>query len=63
MKSKEELKTLKKEVETLNEKLAELSEDELEQVNGGVLPDIIDLPVCGPAVGLTTSNIDWLGLG
>ena len=36
MKKKEELKALKEEVETLNKKLAELSEEELEQVSGGV---------------------------
>ena len=36
MKTKEELKALKEEVETLNKKLAELSEEELEQVSGGV---------------------------
>ena len=35
MKSKEELNTLKEEVETLNKKLAELTEDELQQVAGG----------------------------
>ena len=35
MKSKEELNALKEEVETLNKKLAELSEEELEQVTGG----------------------------
>ena len=35
MKTKEELNTLKEEVETLNKKLAELSEDELKQVVGG----------------------------
>ena len=36
MKTKEELNALKKEVESLNKKLAELSEDELEMVSGGV---------------------------
>ena len=36
MKSKEELNALKEEVETLNKKLAELSEDELSEVTGGV---------------------------
>ena len=36
MKTKEELTALKMEVETLNKKLAELSEDELEMVSGGV---------------------------
>ena len=35
MKTKEELNALKEEVETLNKKLAELSEEELKQVVGG----------------------------
>ena len=35
MKTKEELNALKEEVETLNKKLAELSEEELAQVSGG----------------------------
>ena len=35
MKTKEELTALKEEVETLNKKLAELSEDELVAVTGG----------------------------
>lgn len=35
MKTKEELKTLKEEVEILNRKLAELTEEELTQVTGG----------------------------
>ena len=35
MKTKEELNTLKEEVETLNKKLHELTEEELEQVTGG----------------------------
>ena len=34
-KSSEELNALKKEVESVNEKLAELTDEELEQVNGG----------------------------
>ena len=38
MKTKEELNALKEEVETLNKKLAELTEEELAQVSGGVLP-------------------------
>ena len=38
MKSKEELNALKEEVETLNKKLAELTEEELNQVTGGVNP-------------------------
>ena len=35
MKTKEELSALKEEVETLNKKLAELSEEELKAVTGG----------------------------
>ena len=34
-KTAEELNTIKEEVEILSKKLAELSEDELEQVSGG----------------------------
>ena len=36
MKTKEELNALKEEVETLNKKLHELSDEELAQVSGGV---------------------------
>ena len=36
MKTKEELDKLKDEFEALNKKLAELTEDELEQVTGGI---------------------------
>ena len=39
MKTQEELNALKKEIETLNEKLKELTEEELALVSGGV-----DLP-------------------
>ena len=35
MKTKEELNKLKEEVEAVNEKLQELTEEELEQVSGG----------------------------
>ena len=35
MKTAEELNAIKEEVETLNKKLQELSEDELQQVSGG----------------------------
>ena len=35
MKTKEELNVIKEEVEALNKKLAELSEEELAQVSGG----------------------------
>ena len=38
MKTKEELNELKEEVEALNKKLAELTEEELKQVSGGFGP-------------------------
>ena len=38
MRTKEELSTLKEEVETLNKKLCELTDEELEQVLGGFEP-------------------------
>ena len=38
MKTKEELNALKKEVETANKKLVEPTEEELEQVSGGLEP-------------------------
>ena len=52
MKSKEELNALKEEVEALNKKLAELTEEELAQVSGGVEPvsiesDDPEFYVCG----------------
>ena len=43
MKSKEELNALKEEIESVNEKLQELTEEELEQVTGGGTP--IGLPI------------------
>ena len=43
MKSKEELNALKEEVETLNKKLHELTDDELSQVSGGAyIKDLYD---------------------
>ena len=42
MKTKEELNALKEEVEALNKKLAELSEEELVQVTGGSTDESID---------------------
>ena len=41
MKPKEELNTLKEEVESVSRKLAELTEEELAQVSGGNAPSII----------------------
>ena len=42
MKTKEELSAIKEEVEALNKRLAELTEEELEQVSGGQLQEIED---------------------
>ena len=43
MKTKEELNALKEEVETMNKKLAELTEEELAQVTGGSKPGPIPI--------------------
>ena len=51
MKTKEELKALKKEVESVNEKLAELTPEEIAQVSGGVEHRGL-IKYCAP--GLTT---------
>ena len=48
MKTPEELNALKNEVETLNKKLAELSEEELAQVSGGNDPAFRSLPGLEP---------------
>ena len=45
MKSKEELNALKEEVEAVNEKLHELTPEEIAQVNGGIPPIGEDIPV------------------
>ena len=50
MKTKEELNALKEEVETLNKKLAELTEEELNQVTGGDYPPAA-LERCGFTFG------------
>ena len=47
MKTKEELKALKEEVETLNKKLAELTEEELAQVSGGDSRGFLDIELPG----------------
>ena len=51
MKTKEELNALKEEVEALNKKLHELTEEELKQVTGGVgVPPefVLEYPAFGP---------------
>ena len=51
MKTKEELNALKEEVETLNKKLHELTEEELAQVSGGDASDghvkTVECPLVG----------------
>ena len=46
-KTKEELNKIKEEVEAVNEKLAELTEEENAQVNGGVGPHAIFTTIAG----------------
>ena len=46
MKTKEELNALKQEVETLNKKPAEMSEEELKQVAGGFQTDPGKVSTC-----------------
>ena len=46
MKTKEELNALKEEVENLNKKLAELSEEEFKQVAGGFQTDPGKVSTC-----------------
>ena len=46
-KTKEELNALKKEVEAMNKKLAELNEEELAQVTCGLAPDFNSKPGLG----------------
>ena len=40
-KTKEELDALKEEVEAVNEKLSELTEEEIKQVSGGTGPQLV----------------------
>ena len=48
-KTKEELNKLKEEVEAVNEKLAELTPEEIAQISGGLAPDVIRIgPLFGP---------------
>ena len=54
MKTKEELNELKEEVETLNKKLHELTDEELEQVSGGIETGfryVVDIPILDEVIG------------
>lgn len=57
MKTKEELNTLKEEVEALNKKLHELSEEELQIVNGGSVEQILQLSEGNKNI---IETINWL---
>ena len=63
MKTKEELNALKEEVETLNKKLAELSEEELATVTGGKLGPVIVLETDCLLTELDTTCIRPLAKG
>ena len=60
MKTKEELNALKEEVEALSRKLHELTEDELEQVTGGVSLTIPNEPLEGLARAGLLPELDAL---
>ena len=62
MKTKEELNALKQEVEALNKKLAELSEDELKQVSGGAYAAYANDGNCGHSVILQNGRCKSLTL-
>lgn len=55
MKTKEELNAIKEEVDTVSKKLAELSEDELKQVTGGILPILFT----SVAQGTMRPGVNW----
>ena len=57
MKTKEELDALKEEVDNLNDKLKELTPEELEQVSGGVVHGIRQARAFGP-VARELGNMD-----
>ena len=58
MKTKEELNALKEDAETLNKKLAELTEDELKPVTGGTH---VPARFCPHSSGCTTAPADCSG--
>ena len=60
MKTKEELNVLKEEVETVSKKLAELNEEELEQVTGGAIlvPRMLDYKLPGAEIEDEASEAD-----
>ena len=59
MKTKEELNALKEEVETLNKKLAELTDEELAQVSGSSIADSLKKLLDG--MKIDSGNDDGVG--
>ena len=62
--TKEELKNIKKEYETLESKFRELSDDELKSITGGTTESIVVLcsytcPICGNTHNF---NMEWHGV-
>ena len=55
MKTKEELNALKKEVENVSQKLAELSDDELKEVAGGQVYGFIPILIATTTTGIAAS--------
>ena len=60
-KTQEELNALKAEVETVSRKLHELTEEELAQVSGGLVPGISGKHVVEPPVGEPPGGITNIG--
>ena len=56
-KTKEELKELKQEVETVSRKLHELTDEELENVSGGVHVFLLADPVLEPAFSVLEHTV------
>lgn len=56
MKTKEEINALRAELESLNKKLAELSEDELKQVTGGENRPMMGM--ANPVAGMTKEQAE-----
>ena len=58
MKTKEELNKLKEEVEAVNEKLAELTPEEIAQISGGLAPGVNGEP--GVKRGIEQHGVDFI---
>ena len=65
MKTKEELQSLQQEVSAVREKLAELSEDELAEVSGGVpiFPILLQTVLLTPTLTQTVFELEEISPG